>query len=117
MLWLSTFTTHTLDSKKGGAVHKIHNEVRDEVADLLASTYSQVQKEVIISDTTHKTLVADIKARGVWQTQTDTLFDISVINTDAPSHLSTDPYKVLVQHAHDKKTKKRVSTREAHSPH
>eukprot|EP00919_Chromeraceae_sp_WS-2016_P073240 GHVR01173212.1.p1 GENE.GHVR01173212.1~~GHVR01173212.1.p1 ORF type:complete len:139 (-),score=24.46 GHVR01173212.1:22-438(-) len=88
---LPTSNTHTLDCKKGGSVLKRHNEVRDEIADLLASTYSQVQKEVIISEARHphKALVADIKARGVWHTQTD----LSVLNTDAPSHLKHDPHK------------------------
>eukprot|EP00919_Chromeraceae_sp_WS-2016_P015962 GHVR01037930.1.p1 GENE.GHVR01037930.1~~GHVR01037930.1.p1 ORF type:complete len:400 (+),score=44.96 GHVR01037930.1:2-1201(+) len=97
--------THTLDCRKGGADCKRHNEVRDVIADLLSSTYNQVQKEVIISEASHphKALVADIKARGVWHPQTDTMLDLSILNTDAPSHLKVDPDKVIVKHAKDKK--------------
>ena len=32
-------------------------------------------------------LVADLGVRGVWQPQTQALFDIRVIDTDAPSHV------------------------------
>eukprot|EP00919_Chromeraceae_sp_WS-2016_P059018 GHVR01140248.1.p1 GENE.GHVR01140248.1~~GHVR01140248.1.p1 ORF type:complete len:176 (-),score=17.44 GHVR01140248.1:150-677(-) len=81
-----------------------------------ATVYQNVEKEVVLKPATleHEALVPDIKARGVWQAQTNTMFDIAAI-TDPPSYLATDPYKVT-RHATEKKkkyheacTEKRVS--------
>ena len=38
--------------------------------------------------------VADISARGVWQPQTTALFDVRVVDSDAPSYLSKPPAAV-----------------------
>ena len=38
--------------------------------------------------TDEPSLVTDLGVRGVWQPQTQALFDVRVIDTDAPSHLT-----------------------------
>eukprot|EP00919_Chromeraceae_sp_WS-2016_P026503 GHVR01062886.1.p1 GENE.GHVR01062886.1~~GHVR01062886.1.p1 ORF type:complete len:108 (+),score=7.22 GHVR01062886.1:311-634(+) len=69
--------------------------------------FSDVQREVIVKEAsdTRDALVADIKARGVWQRQTDTCFDVSVIDTNAPSHCNRTPEAVLASRALQKKKK------------
>ena len=50
-------------------------------------------------------LVADLSIRGVWQSQTVALFDIRVIDTDAPSYLHRDVASVLLSAEEEKKRK------------
>ena len=50
-------------------------------------------------------LKADLAVRGVWQPQCDALFDIRVVNTDAPSYRSRAPTDVLRSAESDKKKK------------
>eukprot|EP00919_Chromeraceae_sp_WS-2016_P006865 GHVR01016076.1.p1 GENE.GHVR01016076.1~~GHVR01016076.1.p1 ORF type:complete len:415 (-),score=40.31 GHVR01016076.1:131-1375(-) len=98
---------HALDCRKGGLVSKRHNEVRDAIANIASIAYMNVEKEVVILEATqtHTALVADIKARGVWQSQVDALFDISVVDTDAPSHYARPTEDVLTTKAQEKKKK------------
>eukprot|EP00919_Chromeraceae_sp_WS-2016_P035024 GHVR01082977.1.p1 GENE.GHVR01082977.1~~GHVR01082977.1.p1 ORF type:complete len:190 (+),score=34.15 GHVR01082977.1:839-1408(+) len=103
-------STHLLDCKKGGQVLRRHNEMRDVLAELFTSVFPSVQTEVIVQDAIvtppkKNALVGDIKARGVSERQTDTIFDVSVIDTDAPSHRDKDPIKVLNRYSDDKKKK------------
>ena len=41
------------------------------------------------------TLITDLCVRGVWEPQTEALFDIRVVNTDARSYLAHSPRDVL----------------------
>jgi len=41
------------------------------------------------------TLIADVRIRGVWQSQVDALFDIWVVDKDAPSYQFRSPQAVL----------------------
>ena len=43
------------------------------------------------------------RIRGVWQPQLEALFDISVIDTDAPSHRTRSPEAILETGAKEKK--------------
>uniref|UniRef100_A0A1X7TP27 Uncharacterized protein n=1 Tax=Amphimedon queenslandica TaxID=400682 RepID=A0A1X7TP27_AMPQE len=87
----SEFTiTHALDCKKGGLVTQRHNEVRDLLYDLSALVWHQTIKEPVIQEASsaRAALIGDISARGVWQPQATAVFDIRVIDSDAPSYLS-----------------------------
>ncbi len=50
-------------------------------------------------------LVADLGVRGVWEPQTEALFDIRVVDTDAPSYVSRPITSVLASAETAKKTK------------
>ena len=50
-------------------------------------------------------LIADLGVRGVWQSQSMALFDISVVDTDALSYLSYSPTAVLASAEAEKKQK------------
>lgn len=50
-------------------------------------------------------LVADLAVRGVWTPQTEALFDIRVIDTDAQSYSNMSPIDVLVNAEREKKEK------------
>ena len=83
---------HALDCRVGGLVGQCHNEVRDAVCDLATLVWSQVQKELIVCEASHDdlssgdTLVADLRVRSVWHPYVDALFDVRVVDTDAPSY-------------------------------
>ena len=57
---------------------------------------------------------ADLGIRGVWTPQVEALFDIKVIDTDAPSHLHRTPESILDTGALEKKKlyKKAVEDRQ-----
>ena len=67
-----------------------HNEVRDTLGDLSSIVYKDIIREPVIQEACEvadePSLVADLGVRGVWQPQTQALFDVRVIDTDAPSH-------------------------------
>ena len=48
-------------------------------------------------------LVADLSIKGVWQSQTIALFDVRVIDTDAPSYLHRDVASILSSAEEEKK--------------
>ena len=50
-------------------------------------------------------LVADLCVRGVWQPQCDVLFDIQVVDTDAPAYSRLPPRSVLCSAESEKKRK------------
>ena len=61
--------------------------------DLSSLVWKQVQKEPIvcestIDDSTSEILIADLRVRGVWEPQVDVIFDVRVVDTDAPSYCS-----------------------------
>ena len=97
---------HTLDCKKGGLVTLRHNEVRDahnEVRDALGDTASMAYKDVVREPIVREAndslgmsaLIADLGVRGVWQPQTEALFDIRVVDTDAQSYTEHSVEAVL----------------------
>ena len=78
---------HALDCRGGGLVCQRHNEVRDAVCDLVSLTWCQVQKEPVVceEELSSVPLIANVRVRGVWQSQDDTLFDVRVVEADVPS--------------------------------
>ena len=51
------------------------------------------------------TLIANLCVHGVWEPQTEALFDIRVIDTDARSYLARTPQDVLHTAEGEKKCK------------
>ena len=51
------------------------------------------------------TLIADLCTRGVWEPQTEALFDIRVVDTDAWSYCAHSPKDVLGTAEGEKKCK------------
>eukprot|EP00923_Selenidium_pygospionis_P002843 GHVN01004364.1.p1 GENE.GHVN01004364.1~~GHVN01004364.1.p1 ORF type:complete len:695 (+),score=78.46 GHVN01004364.1:2-2086(+) len=107
---------HLLSCKVGGLVVRRHNEVRDTLGDLCAKALGRQvirEPEIVRSDGEREGLVADLAVRGVFQPQTEALFDICVIDTDAQSHLNKTPAEVLAAAAtmkhrkYDEEVKKR----------
>lgn len=85
-----------LTVKKGDWSLKRH-KVRDLLYDLSAIVWNQTVKEPVIREATsdQESLIGDISARGVWQPQATAVFDIRVIDSDAPSYLSKPVESVL----------------------
>jgi hypothetical protein len=116
---------HALQCKKGGLVIMRHNEIKDELCDLLTKALvpSAVRDEPRIhpcrpaAPTPAKEDVVkrinpqvdddrgDILVRGFWARGTDCIIDVRVTNTDAKSQRQKDPAKVLSQHEREKKRK------------
>ena len=51
------------------------------------------------------TLVADISIRGAWQPQVNALFDVRIVDTDAPSYLEKSAEAFLKTAEREKKNK------------
>ena len=67
-----------------------HNEIRDAIGDLASIVYKEVIREPVVQEANNAcgvpSLIADLSIRGVWQPQMVALFDIRVVDTDAPSY-------------------------------
>ena len=61
--------------------------------------------ESTTDDSTSETLIADLRVRGVWELQVDAIFDVRVVDTDAPSYCSHSPHAVLWSAEVEKKRK------------
>uniref|UniRef100_A0A1X7SKP0 Reverse transcriptase domain-containing protein n=1 Tax=Amphimedon queenslandica TaxID=400682 RepID=A0A1X7SKP0_AMPQE len=99
--------SHALSCRRGGLVTQRHNEVRDAIGDLAALAWGQVTKEPIVREGDNNTpaLIADLAVRGVWTAQTEALFDVRVIDTDAQSYSCQTPPAVLTAAEKEKKRK------------
>ncbi len=100
---------HGLNCPNGGNVIQRHNELRDAVGQLASLAYPHVTKEPIVREGDGKEdgLVCDLAVRGVWNPQTEALFDFRVVNTDAQSYVSRSVAAVLESTAKAKKAKHR----------
>ena len=98
---------HALDCRFGGLVTRRHNEVRDAFGELASLFWSPVVKEPVVNDGSagSDTLIADLCVHGVWEAQTEALFDIRVIDTDARSYCTRGPKDVLGTAEGEKKHK------------
>ena len=98
---------HALDCCFGGLVTRWHNEVRDAFGDLASLVWSPIVKEPVVCDGSAgaDTLIADLCVRGAWEPQTEALFDIRVVDTDARSYCACSPKDVLGTAEGEKKHK------------
>ena len=81
--------------KRGGFVIQRHNELRDLEADLLSTVCSDVEVEKVLQDISEEQLSRgsnraqdarlDIRARGFWDSQSSTFFDVRVCHPNAES--------------------------------
>ena len=78
---------HALGCKRGGLVMQRHSEVRDTLGDIAAMAYSSVLREPVVReadpDGKAPALITELGVHGLWQPQTEALFDVHVIDTDA----------------------------------
>jgi len=107
---------HALDCKKCGLVTTRHDEIRDELRDLLAHVFSpsRMRCEPIINHApmrangTKTNMRSDFSSsdfananrghllvRGVWEKSTDTIIDVRVTNLDSKSYKNFSPKKDL----------------------
>ena len=114
---------HALSCKKGGLVLLRHNEVAGEWHQLCAAAFSPsaVSDEPFICSGQHNGQEAaaapanpevlppeargDVAVRGFWKRGTAAIFDMRVVDTDAATHRSQDPAKVLAGHEKRKKNR------------
>ena len=101
--------SHALSCRKGGLVIRRHNEIRDSLGDLMAMGFNSVLKEPIVLEGDvqgdNQGLVADLAVRRLWQPQTEALFDVRVIDTDAESHRRRSVDQVIQFAENEKKSK------------
>ena len=87
------------------------------IGDLASQVWPQVIKEPVVNESTVATgdpgLRLDQGIRGVWQPQVEALFDVRVVDTDAPSHCHRAPNTILESSLQEKKRmyKKAVEVR------
>ena len=98
---------HALDYHFGGLVTRRHIEVCDAFGDLSSLVWSPVVKEPVVRDGSAgaDTLIADLSVHGVWEPQTEALFDIQVVDIDAWSYCAHSPRDVLGTAEGEKKRK------------
>ncbi|KAI5735626.1 hypothetical protein M8J77_020728 [Diaphorina citri] len=86
---------HALCCKTGGLITRRHNQVRDLMGELSQKAWGHVVVEPIITEEAPG-LRGDLAVRGVWEAQREALFDIRVVDTDAPSYVSRTAMSVLI---------------------
>ena len=98
---------HGLDCPKGGLIIRRHNEIRDCLGDMAALVWPQVIREPVVREgdpaSDDPGLHLDLGIRDVWQPQVEVLFNIHVIDTDAPSYRRRSPVSILDSGAVEKK--------------
>ena len=119
---LISFSSMPLAVRNDRGLFKLcHNEIRDCIGDLVSQVWSQVIKEPIVNEGTVAScdpgLRLDLGIKGVWQPQVEALFDVHVIDTDAPSHCHRAPNAILESSSQEKKRMYRRQKTEAPSPH
>ena len=65
--------------------------MRDALGDLASIAFKDVIREPVVQEADNArgtpALIAHLDIRGIWQPQTEALFDILVVDTDAPSYI------------------------------
>ena len=81
---------HGLDCPKGGLIIRRHNEIRDCLGDMAVMVWPQVIMEPFVKEgdpaMNDPGLRLDLGICGVWQPQVEALFNIRVVDADAPSY-------------------------------
>jgi len=106
---------HAMICRRGGFVIQRHNEIRDLEADLLGTVCKDVEDEPLVQQLSGKALNngantspdarPDIHARGFWERQRSTYFDVRVCHPHAYSYREQTPDQVYRQHENEKKRK------------
>ena len=98
---------HGLDCPKGGLILRRHNEIRDCLGDMVGMVWPQVIMEPFVKEgdlaMNDPGLRLDLGICGVWQPRVEALFDIRVVDADAPSYGWRTPAAVLDSGAVEKK--------------
>ncbi|KAL1448457.1 hypothetical protein WDU94_000540, partial [Cyamophila willieti] len=105
---------HALDCKTGGLITRRHNEIRDLMGELCDKAWGNCVKEPIISEVPPG-LRGDLAVRGPWEAQREALFDIRVIDTDAPSYASRSVKSVISGAEEEKKRKYNTACEARHA--
>ena len=82
--------------------------VHDAIGDLASLVWGNVVCEPVVCDqstSSDGTLVADLCVRRVWIPQSEALFDIHVVDTDAQTYCDCTPLTVFSSVEHEKKRK------------
>ena len=111
---------HALSCKKGGLIRLRHNELMAEWHQLCATAFSPtaVTDEPLIhtgqlpqeeggaggQSQLPPDIRGDVAVRGFWKRSSTAIFDVRVVDTDAPSYRGQDPTKILANHEKRKKT-------------
>ena len=108
---------HALSCKTGGLVTRRHNEVRDVLGDVIAEAWGNCVREPTIVEPNgpHPGLRGDLACRGVWEPQRVALFDVRVLDSDAPSYGSRAVLSVLSAAEEEKKRKYLNACEERHA--
>ncbi|KAL1446997.1 hypothetical protein WDU94_013938, partial [Cyamophila willieti] len=88
--------------------------VRDVLGELCEKAWGNTVKEPIINED-GPGLRGDLAVRGVWEAQREALFDIRVVDTDAPSHASRTVRSVLISAEEEKKRKYLAACEQRHA--
>ena len=101
---------HGLNCPNGGNIIRRHNEVRDVAGQLASMAYSHVTPEPVVREqgtgpSDGGGLVCDLAVRGVWNPQTQVLFDFKIVNTDAHSYVNRSVRAALESAAAMKRSK------------
>ncbi len=100
---------HALDCKKGGLVTARHDEIRDELRDLLAHVFSpsRIRCEPMIIPAPMRTNGtadrSDLLVLDFWENSTDTIIDVRVTNLDSKSYKNLPPKQALERQEKEKK--------------
>ena len=99
--------------KRGDFVIQRHNELRDLEAELLSTVCNDVQVEPVLQQVTGETLNRgtnraidarlDIRARGFWERQRSTFFEVRVCQPNAASYREQNPEQIYKQQENEKK--------------
>ena len=110
---------HVLNCRIGGLIISRHNELKKELIDLGIKAFgtNSVRDEPLTNPTSDRnnnnpnnsnsnnSNRADIMIRGLWETGTDALIDVQLVNVDAKSHRNRDAESVLKTAERSKKRK------------
>ena len=109
---------HALSCRIGGLIIRRHNEVRDVLGDLMELAWGNCIREPIVEVEEHgdePALRADLACRGIWEPQMEALFDVRVVDTDAPSYGSLSPECVVRRAEQEKKRKYQTACERRHA--
>ena len=99
--------------QRGGFIIQRHNKLRDLEAEMLRMVCNDVEVEPVLQKVTGETLNhsankapdarLDIHARGFWERQRSTFFDVRVCHPNADSYGDLTPKQIYKKHVNEKK--------------